>query len=710
MAQAGLLCLCPSDILGNLGEKGISEEPFELYKPDIIPVPDNPKEWAKFRKSLHIWKQKAQKELKYNDSLYNNTDFKWASSAYNCYFLMMYDEAFYNVETGQYTVDHFLDNTIKDFGRLDIVVLWHAYPRIGLDDRNQFDFYRDMPGGLEGIRKVSTHLHEKGIKVFINYNPWDTGTRRENISDLEALADMVKAIDADGIFLDTMTNASADFRKQLDSVRPGVALESEHALPVENIPDHHLSWAQWFQDSKAPGILRNKWYEHRHIQHGISRWSKDKSSILHTAWMNGGGVMIWENVFGQWLEWSDRDKFILRAISPIQKRYTDIFSTGEWIPMADTKPIENIYTNLWEKDSVRLWTLVNRSENTIEGNLVHIDIKSGERYFDLIQGIEIKPEKAKGILNGKIIPRGVGCFIAIKKQVINNDFINFLKSQQIIYKGLSVNTDFNIKQTSLKPITNTKRYVGIPDEMVGIPAFKGVQEVVFRVREIGYYDSFDKSFEDVVYPGLHFLVTKTKEVDIACFAIDETPVTNKQFEYFLKESGYSPADKTNFLKHWINGEVPSGKEVHPVVYIDLEDARAYARWVGKRLPKEEEWQFAAQGKGNLKYPWGNELDESKCNAGQSGDTTPVNQYPQGKSSFGCYDMCGNVWELTESERSDGRNRFCILKGGSYYQAQGSEWYFDGGVQPVDFAAKQLLMYPGVDRCSTIGFRCVVDLD
>jgi formylglycine-generating enzyme required for sulfatase activity len=72
-------------------------------------------------------------------------------------------------------------------------------------------------------------------------------------------------------------------------------------------------------------------------------------------------------------------------------------------------------------------------------------------------------------------------------------------------------------------------------------------------------------------------------------------------------------------------------------------------------------------------------------------------------------MCGNVWELTESEYDDGRNRFCILKGGSFYQAKGSEWYFDGGALPVNFAAKQLLMYPGLDRCATIGFRCAVDL-
>jgi hypothetical protein len=73
-------------------------------------------------------------------------------------------------------------------------------------------------------------------------------------------------------------------------------------------------------------------------------------------------------------------------------------------------------------------------------------------------------------------------------------------------------------------------------------------------------------------------------------------------------------------------------------------------------------------------------------------------------------MCGNTWEWVESERNDGRMRFCILKGGSYYQALGSEWYTDGGPRPANWGAKMLLTWPGLDRCATVGFRCVVDRD
>ena len=139
------------------------------------------------------------------------------------------------------------------------------------------------------------------------------------------------------------------------------------------------------------------------------------------------------------------------------------------------------------------------------------------------------------------------------------------------------------------------------------------------------------------------------------------------------------------------------------------DARAYAAWAGKRLPTEDEWQFAAQGREGFLYPWGNEMRPNRCNGGETGGTTPVTAFPEGLSPFGCYDFCGNTWEWTESEHRDGRTRFAILKGGSYYAAKGSDWYFDGGPQTNRFAAKFLLHWPGLDRCATIGFRCVKDM-
>jgi formylglycine-generating enzyme required for sulfatase activity len=191
--------------------------------------------------------------------------------------------------------------------------------------------------------------------------------------------------------------------------------------------------------------------------------------------------------------------------------------------------------------------------------------------------------------------------------------------------------------------------------------------------------------------------------------MDETLVTNAQFDRFLLASGYRPRHGKNFLKHWRGRQLLPGQEDHPVVYVDLEDARAFARWAGKRLPTEEEWQYAAQGTDGRRYPWGDALEQGRCNGGETKTTTAVKAFPRGRSPFGCYDLCGNVWQWTESERCDGRTRFCIIRGGAFYSAKGSGWYVDGGPHPANFATKFLLTWPGLDRCSTIGFRCVADL-
>jgi hypothetical protein len=100
---------------------------------------------------------------------------------------MMCDSDFYDQETNTYNVQSLIARGKKEYGGYDSVVLWHAYTRIGLDNRNQFDFYRGMPDGLKGIKTVTDEFHNAGIKVFIDYNPWDTGTRGEEKNDIELL-------------------------------------------------------------------------------------------------------------------------------------------------------------------------------------------------------------------------------------------------------------------------------------------------------------------------------------------------------------------------------------------------------------------------------------------------------------------------------------------------------------------------------------------
>jgi iron(II)-dependent oxidoreductase len=239
-----------------------------------------------------------------------------------------------------------------------------------------------------------------------------------------------------------------------------------------------------------------------------------------------------------------------------------------------------------------------------------------------------------------------------------------------------------------------------PPDMVIIPGGKFLMRVEYRWREGLTLDTLVMDDAGVRYRSII-------EVEIPSFYMDKTEVTNSQFKQFLDATGYRPKWPDNFLKHWKNGTYPDGKERHPVVWISLEDAKAYAKWAGKRLPTEEEWQKAAQGTDGRAWPWGNVFDPAKANM-DSPDTQPVGSFPQGASPYGCLDMAGNVWEWTDSFATDGYHDFSWLRGGSFFLAKGSLWYMQGGPIANYQRVKFWMMTPALNRCGTVGFRCAKD--
>jgi len=133
------------------------------------------------------------------------------------------------------------------------------------------------------------------------------------------------------------------------------------------------------------------------------------------------------------------------------------------------------------------------------------------------------------------------------------------------------------------------------------------------------------------------------KVSVAPFFIDLTEVTNEEYKKFLDVSGRKPPTD------WKNGAFPDGKARFPVTGVNWDDANAYAKWAGKRLPSEEEWEFAAKGTNNWIYPWGNDWKPEFANADKQRKGMQEVGRAQGKSPFGLFDMSGNAWEWTSSD-------------------------------------------------------------
>ncbi|MFM7195308.1 MAG: formylglycine-generating enzyme family protein, partial [Bacteroidota bacterium] len=219
-------------------------------------------------------------------------------------------------------------------------------------------------------------------------------------------------------------------------------------------------------------------------------------------------------------------------------------------------------------------------------------------------------------------------------------------------------------------------------------------------------------------------------IRIGAMAMDRYPVTNRQYAEFMQSTGYQPVDTIHFIRHWKGGKPKKGELDHPVIHVSLEDARAYAKWKGRRLPTEAEWQYAAQSADLREWPWKqskpvkrevqvvNEtlsvtrligIDPGRCNPG-NGKAESVGRYPNGRNPFGLEDLVGSVWQLTDDEYESGSYRYVIMKGGSYFNPSASWWYVQGGPRELHYRQYLLRVSPGFERNATVGFRTVGDLE
>lgn len=145
---------------------------------------------------------------------------------------------------------------------------------------------------------------------------------------------------------------------------------------------------------------------------------------------------------------------------------------------------------------------------------------------------------------------------------------------------------------------------------------------------------------------------------LPAFYIDQFEVTNRQYRAFVKATGHRPPG--GWRSRLLNADD------QPVVGVGWPDAMAYARWAGKRLPTEEEWEKAARGADGRFWPWGNAPVSTRYNGKAQGNFAPVvvGSFPAGASPYGVMDMAGNVYEMTTGAWGSSR----AMRGGSYLNA------------------------------------------
>jgi hypothetical protein len=622
-----------------------------LDEAKIFAAPDDPADWPAWRAALTRWRTEARAKVDYDDARYGRRN----PSARVMNVAWLWDELLYDHARGVFTVDRYLDAAERDFGGFDGVTLWNAYPVLGIDGRNHFAYFEDVAELPDVVRQFQA----RGVRVYLSYYPWETGSGAEAI---DTVIGLVRKLGVDGVFLDSSKEASGALRAALDAIDPKLTLEGESKVPLPRVAAQTMSWAQWFADSDTPGVLRTKWLERRHELHHIRRWNRDHLDELHSAWLNGTGVLVWQVVFGVWVGWNERDRKTLRAMSAVYRSHVEWFVSEEWEPLAETLAPQ-LVASRWVHEGVPLWTVVNRG-----GDYVGPWI-GGEGVVDLVTG-----GPAGGLLRAGAIaavtkapssghrppspPRGEGRHTDIAALWPSPH--GGEGSRRADEGALSAVFPARVAVRVATPVV---RVPSAPAGMIAIDWPGGDITVTYRLRETGLYG--EAPFVDEwkpLPPRLHAMAEMVRYVPAHRFAIATREVTAEDFRRFLAATGYVPVRPERFAL------AASG----PATYVELADARAYAAWAGFRLPTEDEWQIAAE-------------------RGLLHRADPL------------------VWNLTDSEHVDGRSRFHILKGGCAPLAAPSDWYVESGPMPASRSVKLLQCGAGLNRSPLIGFRCAVDL-
>jgi len=259
--------------------------------------------------------------------------------------------------------------------------------------------------------------------------------------------------------------------------------------------------------------------------------------------------------------------------------------------------------------------------------------------------------------------------------------------------------------TSQEFAENVNRYWPIPISPAGM-------NLIFAGNSFMMGDSSEKSTSPV------------RKVQLDHFFLDRYEVTNKQFCEFLNEMGNQREGGFYWFNEWFyssiirDGDsfvVRSSREKVPVSMVSWYGAAAYAKWAGKRLPTEAEWEFAASNNGTTLYPWDGEWHDDYCNWGEGGEldgyefVAPVDAFEKGKNHYDCYNMVGNVFEWvadwqatydpadTINPQGPAEGDLKVHRGGCYkYSPEWQNRYARIGGSPSN-------TYP------CVGFRCAADV-
>lgn len=584
----------------------------ELYAP-----PKDSSSQPAWLEKLREERASLQREINFTGAIYEDPVVNWTRVSYVQPQTHLYDRFLYSADEHKYTIERYLDDVRARYGGIDSILLWPTYTNIGIDARNQFDYFRALPGGLDGLKRLVNQFKARGVRVLLAYNPWDEGLRPEGEPQWLALARLLKEVNADGFNGDTMQTMYKQFwtagvglgHKIVGEMEGGGYKTGGGRKEDDSWDSAHwdpMGWAEAFHDGKlpdgitakfavAPGVDKLKWLDGRHMTHVCDRWAKNRTDAMQYAYINGDGYESWENVWGIFMQFTPRDGEALRRIATLWRWLgPEQFIQGyvDWVPYAPELAREPhqpysegglVASRFVHASGDCVWLVVNRAASA---NVAEIDLtvcRARSYVYDLYHGKQLPPDTTAKV---DVEPNGYGAILATARQELPVASLLATMESLTTRPLESYSAAWAPLPQEMIGISGPTRYAETPHGMVLVP----LTSYHFRTAGVEIEGGCDLSRDSWGVccpsdppgpcPGSGYCKTPCaypaedsrgvdaqfpwetapgrfhdRSIEVGPFFIDRHLVTKAEYAAYLRETGYSPRDPYNFLVGWSRASV-----------------------------------------------------------------------------------------------------------------------------------------------------------
>jgi hypothetical protein len=376
-----------------------------------------------WHQAFNWFRNKIRSEFDF--TYYNRPEYQTYRKDFTAFHSFIYNHKLYDPIKNSYRIREYLTEVKEEYDGFDQFYFWHAYPRVGVDPRDQFDLFRDLPGGLEGLKELVQSAQSMNTHVYLAYNPWDKIGKKEDMYG--EMADIAGTVGADGLLLDTMDESDVNFRQKMDAYNRAAQFVTEGRPEFDGLVITTSSWDHKLTRESMPyvDLLRFILPEHRIFQ--INRWDRDRIPLIKKAIFNTTGYIVWNDIFGEINIHTWDEKIMISRYHRAMHDFAHVLNTPRNEPLVENF-VPNLYVNGFYHEEMHFYSLfqdvhnfvTHHKEHRVIGPLFDLDVPEGWHAADIwnkrpVEIRNISGERTAFLPNE--MPEDIGCIVVMPELI-----------------------------------------------------------------------------------------------------------------------------------------------------------------------------------------------------------------------------------------------------------------------------------------------------